>query len=427
MIAANDPTLKSWVNVAKNSDFPIQNLPFGIFKTEDSSPRAGSRIGEFVVDLDALFVLGYLKNLPFDRPDFKTHSLNNLMKKGKRSTADLRNRLSKLLSDQHTDLSANEHHCDQVLIPIDEAEMLLPIEVGDYTDFYSSRPHAENVGTMFRGKENALKPNYLWLPVGYHGRSSSIIPSGKKIKRPLGQHNDKNEQSPVFSPSKRLDFELEMAFITYDGKPMGERISTAEAENYIFGMCLMNDWSARDVQKWEYVPLGPFLGKNFATSISPWIVTLDALEPFKTKGPQQDPAVLPYLQFEGDHHYDVVLEVAIAPQNEEETVVSKTNYKEMYWNIAQHIAHHTINGCPVRCGDMMASGTISGKDKGAFGSMLELSWNGEHPITLKNGQKRSFIEDYDTVTIRGNCLKNGIRIGFGEVTGTIVPSTPLNL
>lgn len=422
MIAANDPSLKSWIEVESTSDFPIQNLPFGVFKTKGENPRIGSRIGDKVIDLDALYVLGYFKNLPFNREDFKTDCLNHFMKKGKGATSDLRNRLSKLFDEKHTDLSNNTHHCDQVLIAIEEVEMLLPIKVGDYTDFYSSRYHAENVGTLFRGKDHALKPNYLHLPVGYHGRASSIVPSGQAIKRPLGQHNDSNNDKPVFGPSKRLDFELEMAFVTFDGKPLGERISTSEAEEYIFGMCLMNDWSARDIQKWEYVPLGPFLGKNFATSISPWIVTLDALTPYKTEGPKQVPEVLPYLKFKGNYNYDVNLEVSITPEGEQETVISRTNYKYMYWNIVQHLAHHTINGCNIRCGDLMASGTISGPEKGTYGSMLEISWNGEHPISLVNGEKRAFIEDHDAVSICGHCTNGKIRIGFGKVMGKILPA-----
>lgn len=283
MIKANDPSLKSWVEVDENSDFPVQNLPFGVFKTQSTTPQVGSRIGDKVIDLHALYVLGYFKNLPFEEADFKTDSLNRIIKKGKAATSDLRNRLSKLFNSENTDLSSNNHHVEQVLNDIEDVEMLMPVEIGDYTDFYSSRGHAENVGIMFRGKENALQPNWLWLPVGYHGRASSIIPSGQDFKRPKGQLKLSPEADPVFGACQRLDFELEMAFITFDGKPLGESISTDEANDYIFGMCVMNDWSARDIQRWEYVPLGPFLGKSFASSISPWIVTMDALEPLKQK------------------------------------------------------------------------------------------------------------------------------------------------
>ncbi|HZH86605.1 MAG TPA: fumarylacetoacetase [Brumimicrobium sp.] len=422
MIKANDPSLKSWIEVDGNSDFPIQNLPFGIFKTSQDKARVGSRIGDKVIDLNALYVLGYFKNLPFEQADFQTDALNPLMKKGKSATSDLRNRLSKLFNKEYTDLSNNNHHVEQVLFDVDQVEMLMPVQVGDYTDFYSSRGHATNVGTLFRDPENALLPNWLWIPVGYHGRASSIIPSHQAIKRPKGQTKPNDDQDPVFGPCKLLDFELEMAFITYDGKPLGESISTTEANDYIFGMCIMNDWSARDIQKWEYVPLGPFLAKSFASSISPWIVTMDALEPFKTKGPVQDPKVLPYLEYKEDAHYDINLEVGIIPEKSEETVVCKSNYKYMYWNMSQQLAHHTINGCNIRCGDMMASGTISGEDKSSFGSMLELSWRGTQPIKMNDGSERKFIQDHDTVVMRGHCNANGVRIGFGEVSTKVLPA-----
>lgn len=422
MIKANDPSLKSWIEVDGNSDFPIQNLPFGIFKTDQENARVGSRIGDNVIDLNALYVLGYFKNLPFEQSDFKTDALNSIMKKGKQATTDLRNRLSKLFSQENTDLSNNSHHVDQILIDIDQVEMLMPVQVGDYTDFYSSRGHATNVGTLFRDPANALLPNWLWIPVGYHGRASSIIPSNQMIKRPKGQTKPNDDQDPVFGPSKLLDFELEMAFITFDGKPLGESITTDEASDYIFGMCIMNDWSARDIQKWEYVPLGPFLAKSFASSISPWIVTMDALEPFKTKGPVQDPKVLPYLEYKEDAHYDINLEVGIIPENSEETIVCKSNYKYMYWNMSQQLAHHTINGCNIRCGDMMASGTISGDDQDSFGSMLELSWRGTKPIKMNDGTERKFINDNDTVVMRGHCNANGVRIGFGEVSTKVLPA-----
>jgi fumarylacetoacetase len=330
MIKANDPSLKSWIEVPTNSDFPIQNIPFGVFKTEQLTARVGSRIGDKVIDLKTLFILGYLDNLPFSLEDFDAHSLNKMMKHGKKACSDLRNRISKLFNSERPDLRDNAHHVAQVLVDSATAEMLMPVQIGDYTDFYSSRDHATNVGTMFRDPNNALLPNWLWIPVGYHGRSSSIIPSGVPIKRPKGQMKPNDDEDPVFGPCKLLDFELEMAFITFDGKPMGESISTAEAKDYIFGMCIMNDWSARDIQKWEYVPLGPFLAKNFASSISPWIVTMDALEPFQLEGPVQEPEVLPYLKYAGNHHYDIHLQVAIQPENTVETVVCDSNYKYMY-------------------------------------------------------------------------------------------------
>lgn len=421
-IAANNPDLKSWIEVPANSDFPIQNIPFGVFKTESLSPRVGSRIGNYVIDLKSLFVLGYFENLPFGMTDFDTDSLNNLMRHGKKGARDLRHRLSKLFDAQFKDLQNNEHHTEQVLIDADQVEMLLPVQVGDYTDFYSSREHATNVGTMFRDPNNALLPNWLWLPVGYHGRSSSIITTGHNIHRPLGQTRPDENADPVFGASKLVDFELEMAFITFDGKPLGQRISTDEAENYIFGLCLFNDWSARDIQKWEYVPLGPFLAKNFASSISPWIVTLDALEPFRVDNPKQEPEVLLYLKNDKPSSYDIHLQVAIQPENQKETVVTNSNFRYMYWTMVQQLTHHTVNGCNIRRGDMLGSGTISGPTPDSYGSMLELSWKGTKPVALNDGSERKFIQDHDTVIMRGHCEKDGLRIGFGEVATKLLPA-----
>ena len=300
--------------------------------------------------------------------------------------------------------------------------MQLPVQVGDYTDFYASKEHATNVGIMFRGKENALMPNWLHLPVGYHGRSSSIITTDIPVRRPKGQTLPVGAKSPIFGPSKAVDFELEMAFITTDANDLGDPIPIEDAEDYIFGLVLFNDWSARDIQRWEYVPLGPFLGKNFASSISPWIVTLDALEPFRVESPTQNPIPLDYLQYQGKKSFDISLEVAIKPENNKETVVSRSNFKYMYWNMAQQLAHHTVNGCPVNAGDMMGSGTISGPTPDSYGSMLELSWKGEKPLLLSDGLKRKFINDNDTVILRGHSEKNGLRIGFGEVKTKLLPS-----
>ena len=422
MISANDPTLRSWVEVSENSDFPIQNLPFGIFKTASLSPRVGVAIGDSILDLKALQVLGYMENLPFQLKDFDTDSLNNIIGYGKVPTRELRNRISKLLRSDTPDLRDKEHHVKQVLIPMDQAEMLMPMEVGDYTDFYSSIEHATNVGKMFRDPANALLPNWKHIPVGYHGRASSIVVSGTPIRRPKGQMLPADADVPVFGPCKLLDFELEMAFITYPGKPMGDSISTSEAENYIFGMVLFNDWSARDIQKWEYVPLGPFLGKNFASSVSPWVVTMDALEPFKVAGPKQDPPVLPYLEYDGNKNYDIKLEVAIAPEGKEETTICNSNFKYMYWNLCQQLAHHTVNGCNIRGGDMLASGTISGADESSYGSMLELSWKGTKPLKLNSGEERKFIADNDEVIMRGHAVHDGVRIGFGEVRSKVLPA-----
>jgi len=422
MITANNPALKSWVSVPENSDFSIQNLPFGIFKTASLAPRVGVRIGDSVLDLKTLFILGYLENLPFELSDFDCEQLNSMMKKGKLEVRQLRNRISKLLEAEFTDLQKNQHHADQVLIDVNSIEMLMPVQIGDYTDFYSSKEHATNVGIMFRDPANALLPNWLWIPVGYHGRASSVILSGQNIHRPKGQIKPNDNEDPIFAPSRQLDFELEMGFITFEGKPLGESISTEEAEDHIFGLCLFNDWSARDIQKWEYVPLGPFLAKNFASSMSAWIVTLDALQPYASETPTQEPKVLSYLEFEGKKSYDIRLQVAIQPENTNETVVSNSNFKYMYWNMAQQLAHHTVNGCNIRTGDLMGSGTISGLTEDSYGSMLELCWKGTKPLKMNDGSERRFILDGDTVIMRGHCEANGVRIGFGEVKAKILPA-----
>jgi fumarylacetoacetase len=422
-IKANDPKLRSWVDVPAGSDFPIQNLPFGVFRTEAQLPRVGVAIGEKVLDLKALHILGYLENLPFTLDDFLCDNLNRMMRHGKQATRDLRNRISKLLRSDMPDLRDREHHVRQVLVNQSEVQMLLPVKVGDYTDFYSSMDHARNVGMMFRDPEKALLPNWKHLPVGYHGRASSIVVSGTPIHRPLGQTNASDDSMPVFGPSKQVDFELEVAFITFDGKPLGQRISTSEADDYIFGLVLFNDWSARDIQRWEYVPLGPFLAKNFGSVISPWVVTLDALEPFRVPGPAQEPKVLPYLGYEGQKHLDIALEVSIQPEYGEETIVSESNFRHMYWNMNQQLAHHTINGCNMRCGDMLASGTISGPTEGSFGSMLEIAWKGTKPVKMKDGSERVFIQDNDKVIIRGRASKDGVQVGFGSCEGLILPAT----
>ncbi len=420
MIVANNPALKSWVAVPENSDFSIQNLPFGIFKTAGLTPRVGVRIGESVLDLKTLFVLGYLENLPFELSDFDCEYLNPMMKKGKLAVRQLRNRISKLLDTNFTDLQKNQHHVDQVLLDVNNVEMCMPVQIGDYTDFYSSKEHATNVGIMFRDPANALLPNWLWIPVGYHGRASSVILSGQDIHRPKGQIKPNDNEDPIFSPSRQVDFELEMGFITFDGKPLGDSISTSEADDYIFGLCLFNDWSARDIQKWEYVPLGPFLAKNFASSMSAWIVTLDALQPYAVETPNQEPKVLSYLEFEGKKSFDINLQVAIQPENTAETVISNSNFKYMYWNMAQQLAHHTVNGCNIRTGDLMGSGTISGPTEDSYGSMLELCWKGTKPLKMNDGTERRFILDGDTVIMRGYCEANGVRIGFGEVKAKLL-------
>jgi fumarylacetoacetase len=418
-ITANNPNRKSWIKVGKNCDFPIQNIPFGVFLTRDDITTIGSRIGDYAIDLAALHQLGYFQGIPLTDDMFMQDTLNDFISDGRTTWRLVRNRIADLFDEENPKLRDNKEHREAVLFFMDEVEMLLPVDIGDYTDFYSSREHATNVGTMFRDPENALLPNWLHLPVGYHGRSSSIVVSGTRIRRPKGQTLPAGAESPVFGPSKLLDFELEMGFITTDANSLGSSVSVEEARGEIFGMVLLNDWSARDIQKWEYVPLGPFLAKNFATSISPWIVTLDALEPFRVEGPEQDPEPLPYLKEEGKTAYDIKLEASIQPKNSEETVVSRTNFKYMYWSISQQLAHQTVNGCNVRSGDLYGSGTISGKEPGSYGSMLELTWKGTKPIKMKDGTERKFIENGDTVILRGHCENDQVRIGFGTCVGKI--------
>ncbi|NNE75598.1 MAG: fumarylacetoacetase, partial [Pricia sp.] len=397
------------------------NIPFGVFLTRDDIITIGTRIGDQAIDLGALHQLGYFKNIPLTDDIFLQDTLNDFISDGQKTWRLVRNRISEIFDVKNESLKNNQEHQKIVLFALDEIEMQLPVQIGDYTDFYSSKEHATNVGSMFRDPENALLPNWLHIPVGYHGRSSTIIPSDTSIRRPMGQTLPKGSENPVFGPSKLVDFELEMAFITTDANVLGEAIPVNEAEDYIFGMVLFNDWSARDIQKWEYVPLGPFLAKSFASSISPWIVTLDALEPFRVESPKQEPQPLPYLYQEGKHSFDIHLEVDITPENGEATTVTKSNFKYMYWTMAQQLAHHTINGCKINSGDMMGSGTISGPTPDSYGSMLELSWQGTEPVKLKDGSVRKFIEDNDTVTIRGYCKKENICIGFGEVSTKLLP------
>ena len=423
-ITANDPSRKSWINVPENSDFPIQNIPFGVFLTRDDIITIGTRIGDYAIDLGALHQLGYFEGIPLTDDIFLQDSLNDFISDGKKTWRLVRNRISEIFDKDNSQLRDHEEHRNTVLFTMDEIEMQLPVQIGDYTDFYSSKEHATNIGSMFRDPDKALLPNWLHIPVGYHGRSSTIVPSGTPIRRPKGQTLPKGADIPEFGPSKMVDFELEMAFITTDANKMGESISVADAEDFIFGLVLFNDWSARDIQKWEYVPLGPFLAKNFASSISPWIVTLDALEPFRTDSPEQQPDPLPYLKQEGKKSFDIHLEAAIAPQGGNPTVVARSNFKYMYWTMAQQLAHHTVNGCQVNSGDMMGSGTISGPTPDSYGSMLELAWQGTKPISLADGETRISIQDYDTVTMRGFCEKSGLRIGFGEVSTQLLPALP---
>ncbi len=418
-ITANNPNRKCWLNVEKKSDFPIQNIPFGVFLTKDNIITIGTRIGDYAIDLAALQQLGYFEGIPLTDDIFMQDSLNDFIADGQTTWRLVRNRIADLFDLKNDKLQKSNDHKKVAIFKVDDIEMLLPVEIGDYTDFYSSKDHATNVGTMFRDPENALLPNWVHIPVGYHGRASSIVVSGTKVRRPLGQTMPQGASSPVFGPSKLLDFEVEMGFITTNANKLGKAIEVNDARSHIFGMVLLNDWSARDIQKWEYVPLGPFLAKNFASTISPWIVTLDALEPFKVDGIVQDPTPLHYLIEEGQTSFDIQIETSIQPKKEKETLVSTTNFKNLYWSISQQLAHQTVNGCNVRSGDLYGSGTISGKEKSSYGSMLELTWKGTEPLIMSDGSERKFIQDGDTVIMRAHCKNADLRIGFGECVGRI--------
>lgn len=421
-LSANNPDRKSWLHVDKNSDFPIQNIPFGVFLTRDDIITIGTRIGDTAIDLGALHQLGYFDGIPLTDDIFLQDTLNDFIADGRKTWRAVRNKVAEIFDVNNNTLKNNIKHKEIVLFRLDEIEMQMPVQVGDYTDFHSSLNHATNIGSMARDIDTALVPNWLHIPLAYHGRSSSIIPSGISVYRPQGQTFPDGASEPVFGPSKSVDFELEMAFITTVANDIGEPILADETEEYIFGLVILNDWSARDIQKWEYLPLGPFSSKNFASTISPWIVTLDALEPFRVEGPKPIKPQLPYLHYTGKKSFDIDLEVAIQPKEAKETIVTKTNFKHMYWNMSQQLAHHTINGCPINAGDLMGSGTISGPTPDSYGSLLELTWGGEKPIKMKNGSDRIFINDYDTVIMRGHCEKDGTRIGFGEICTQLLPA-----
>jgi fumarylacetoacetase len=429
MSKANDPSLKSWIEIDPESDFSIQNLPFGIFKTQSSSPRVGVAIGDQVLDLAILNKLGFFDKIRIDNSVFTNQYLNDFIALGRQTTSAVRERVSQILNIDNAELRDSKEAQAKVLHYQSNVQMLMPVKVGDYTDFYSSIDHATNIGTMIRDPKNALMSNWKHIPVGYHGRASSIIVSGTDFHRPKGQTlpadqvgKPAEEQQPVFGPCKLLDFELETAFIVGKETQLGDSVSTSEADEYIFGMVLFNDWSARDIQTWEYVPLGPFLSKNFASTVSPWIVTLEALEPFRAAGYKQEPKVLPYLEYQGEKNIDIHLDAYIKPENAEEMLVSHSNYKFMYWTMEQQLAHHTVNGCNIKIGDMMGSGTISGPTPESFGSMMEITWRGTKPVKMKDGSERKFINDHDTVIMRGYCKKDGVRIGFGECAGKVLPA-----
>ena len=409
----------SFIEVAANSDFPLQNLPYGVFQPQGEAARVGVAIGREVVDLAALEAAGLLQT--GSTPVFNQTTLNAFIALGRPVWQQVRARLQQLLSADCAELRDNADLRQQAFYPQADVVMLLPIEVPGYTDFYSSKEHAYNVGCMFRDPKNALMQNWSELPVGYNGRASSVVVSGTDLVRPSGQIKLPNEERPVFSACRKLDFELETGFIVGKATALGETIAIDDAENHIFGMVLLNDWSARDIQQWEYVPLGPFNSKTFGTSISPWVVTLEALEPFRCASPVQEPQPLPYLRENTANNYDIHLQVAIAADGSE-TVISNTNFKYMYWSMMQQLTHHTIAGCNVRVGDLMGSGTISGPEKDSRGSLLELTWNTTEPLTLEGGEQRGFLEDGDTLIMRGHCEQDGLRIGFGEVRGTVLPA-----
>ncbi|MDR5751503.1 MULTISPECIES: fumarylacetoacetase [unclassified Caballeronia] len=418
--ATRAPALKSWIESANDpaSDFPIQNLPFGVFSNAvNPAPRAGVAIGEWIVDLAALERAGLLPaSGVFDKP-----RLNDFIALGRDAWRDVRIALSALLANGNATLRDDAALRQRALVPQSDATLHLPVEIPGYTDFYSSKEHATNVGSMFRDPKNALLPNWSEMPIGYNGRASSVIVSGTPVRRPNGQIKLPNDERPVFSACRKLDIELEMGFIVGAGNALGEPIACNEAESHIFGMVLLNDWSARDIQQWEYVPLGPFNAKGFATTISPWIVTLDALEPFRTATPAQDPQPLAYLRHEGDHAFDIELQVTLRPEGASKaTTISRTNFRLMYWSMAQQLAHHTVAGCNTRVGDLMGSGTISGPTPDSCGSLLESTWNGQRPIALEEGGERAFIVDGDELTLTGWCQGDGYRIGFGQCAGQIL-------
>jgi fumarylacetoacetase len=403
-----DPSLRSWVAVAPAHDFPIQNLPFGIFEAIGRGPRPAVAIGDHVLDLAELGLL-------------EGDTLNALMERGPAAWRNLRARISNLLRHDNSELRDDAARISRALLPARDVALHLPCAIGDYVDFYSSIEHATNVGRMFRDPSNPLLPNWRWLPVGYHGKSGTVHVSGTPVRRPSGQLSANNETA-LFAPSKRLDIELETGFFVGRNTNLGEPLTIAAARDAIFGMVLLNDWSARDIQRWEYQPLGPFLGKSFLTSISPWVVTMDALEPFRVAGPAQEPPVLPYLAEPEPRGYDITLEVWLQPAGSpDSTRICRTNFRTMYWSMTQQIAHMTSNGASVRCGDLCGSGTVSGPTPDSFGSLLELAWNGAKPLQLPGGIQRTFLEDGDTVILKGYG-EGAVRIGFGEVSGTVVPA-----
>ncbi|MFM0543364.1 fumarylacetoacetase [Paraburkholderia strydomiana] len=423
--ATLDPSRKSWVQSANepSNDFSIQNLPFGIFSdSKDDAPRVGVAIGDEIVDLAALEAAGLL-TVPSKAGVFARDTLNEFIALGRDAWRSVRIQLSNLLSRDTATLRDDAALRAKALVRQADARLHLPVQIPGYTDFYSSKEHATNVGSMFRNPKDALLPNWSEMPIGYNGRASSVVVSGTPVRRPNGQLKLPDQERPVFGACRKLDIELETGFVIGGGNALGEPIACTDAEAHIFGMVLLNDWSARDIQQWEYVPLGPFNSKSFTTTISPWIVTLDALDPFRVAQPVQEPQPLAYLRHDGEHAFDIALEVKLRPQGAKQaTTIARTNFKYMYWTMAQQLAHHTVGGCNTRVGDLMGSGTISGPTEDSYGSLLELTWNGKKPLELKEGGTRSFIEDGDELTLSGWCQADGYRVGFGTCVGEILPA-----
>ncbi len=424
MDPTTSPQLSSFVPVAPDSHFPLQNLPYGVFTPRPGEPaRCGVRIGELVVDLAALQAAGLLGVGGLPAGVFAAGALNRFMAMPGAVRRATRARLSELLRADVPALRDDEVLRERALHPVGAVTLHLPARIGDYTDFYSSRDHATNVGVMFRGKESALLPNWLHLPVGYHGRASSVVVSGTPVRRPRGQSLPQGESQPVFGPCRLLDFELEMGFFAAGpGNALGDPIPVTAADDHIFGLVLVNDWSARDIQAWEYQPLGPFNAKNFATSISPWVVPYEALQPFRRPPPVQDPEPLPYLRGAGLGGYDIQLEVALQTPGGAPQTICRSNLKHLYWTMQQQLAHHTVTGCNLRPGDLLASGTISGPERSSWGSLLELTWRGAEPLSLAGGGERTFLVDGDAVIMTGWCQGDGYRVGFGDVAGEVLPA-----
>ena len=416
--------VRSFIDISPDSHFPLENLPFGVFEPKQGKPRVGVAIGDLIIDLSVLEEIGHFRSPEFENQNvFSKQSLNSFLALGRPAWRKTREILQHLLAAETPTLRDDARLREKVFHAQKDVVMKLPVRIGNYTDFYSSYHHAHNVGTMLRGPENALMPNCKWLPVAYDGRASSVVISGTDVRRPQGQTKAPDATAPTFGQTKSLDYELEMAFLIGPGNSLGGPVPIDRATDHIFGLVLMNDWSARDIQAWEYQPLGPFLAKNFATSISPWVVTLEALEPFRKPLPQQNPEPLRYLGWKDDFTFDIHLEASLQTSSMSAPhVITRTNFQNLYWSIAQQLAHHTVSGCNLEPGDLLASGTISGPAEESRGCMLELTWRGANPLKLPNDETRKWLEDGDSLTITGWCGGDGYRVGFGEVTGRVLPA-----